>query len=438
METRHRRLFMCVATVAAFHIVAGVGGSAAADLDPACSVRCVDISGNGEFIAVGWGNNISFFHRDHDEALWTHTTGGHVDNVVLSDDGQKLAVAFNDPPWPYELGSHGHVAFFDTSSSVPVWTYTTDYPIHGMGRRAMDMTRDGSLIVAGTFLWPPGTALRVGTIYVFDTTMSAPPQTYSYPTSIMNVRISGNGEYFAVGSYWWNMRFYSVSSGLVCSATLGDPYYSVALDYDATLIATGHGFAARVNLYNNNCSRAWTSSTGGTHSSIAMDDAGTCFVASQYETPWSPLNGVRFFSTSSNEPIWFCNTGGDLQRSVDMARDGSLMVSGGSVGDVYLFSHVSDVPLYRHNIGEFVTEVSMSADGDYYAAGSIAGYLTLFSAVDDPEVEWSWRAPCPVTLCHVPPGNPGGADTIITTPAAADIHLAKHSGDYLGECVDGP
>jgi hypothetical protein len=38
-----------------------------------------------------------------------------------------------------------------------------------------------------------------------------------------------------------------------------------------------------------------------------------------------------------------------------------------------------------------------------------------------------------VTVCHVPPGNPGNRHTIHISESAVETHLKRHD-DYLGEC----
>jgi hypothetical protein len=37
-----------------------------------------------------------------------------------------------------------------------------------------------------------------------------------------------------------------------------------------------------------------------------------------------------------------------------------------------------------------------------------------------------------VTICHIPPGNPGNAHEIVVSANAVPAHLAH--GDYLGSC----
>ena len=39
-----------------------------------------------------------------------------------------------------------------------------------------------------------------------------------------------------------------------------------------------------------------------------------------------------------------------------------------------------------------------------------------------------------VAICHVPPGNPANAHTIVISDSAVPAHLAH--GDYPGECIE--
>jgi hypothetical protein len=48
------------------------------------------------------------------------------------------------------------------------------------------------------------------------------------------------------------------------------------------------------------------------------------------------------------------------------------------------------------------------------------------------DLDVSKRGKPKVTLCHIPPGDPANAQTIVVGQAAVEAHLAH--GDYLGEC----
>jgi WD40 repeat protein len=435
MEPNCRSLQITVAVLAVCVLAQGPTNAAACELGPDCHVWSVDVSADGEYVAVGWGTNVSFFEIRSNQPLWTHDTGGYVEVVVLSDDGQKLAVAYNDPPTPYNYSSRGHIAFFDTLHDDPVWEFTTDYPINGHGVRAMDMSRDGSRIVAGTHLWFGYIAEPVGTVYVFDTTSPTPIYTQSFPTSHMVVRLSGNGEYFVVGGFLFRMRSYDVDSGMMGeNGWARDAYYSVALDLDATIIAAGHGWSGRVDFYTRACHAICEIFTGGTHRSMTMSDPGDRLVVSQYHNPDTTANGVWLVDVWSCDVVWFYDAGDDLVQSVDMARDGSLMVGGGEGHKVYLFSGSSEVPIHTQEVEGTVFEVAMSAAGGYYAAAVEAGYVHVFSSAGTPHEMWSWSAPCHPTLCHVPPGNSNAAHTLTVGRIAACSHLAHHPMDYLGEC----
>ena len=41
-----------------------------------------------------------------------------------------------------------------------------------------------------------------------------------------------------------------------------------------------------------------------------------------------------------------------------------------------------------------------------------------------------------VTICHIPPGNPANAHTIVVAAPAVPAHVELH-GDTLGECGGG-
>lgn len=42
------------------------------------------------------------------------------------------------------------------------------------------------------------------------------------------------------------------------------------------------------------------------------------------------------------------------------------------------------------------------------------------------------------TICHVPPGNPPNAHTLVIGCSAVDAHMRNHPGDCLGPCPCQP
>jgi len=56
------------------------------------------------------------------------------------------------------------------------------------------------------------------------------------------------------------------------------------------------------------------------------------------------------------------------------------------------------------------------------------------SSSSSPTTELDPTSTTKVTICHVPPGNPGNAHTITVGSPAAIAHLANHSGDIDGPC----
>jgi hypothetical protein len=67
-----------------------------------------------------------------------------------------------------------------------------------------------------------------------------------------------------------------------------------------------------------------------------------------------------------------------------------------------------------------------------YALGQVgleAANLEPFASFEGAKID---AVKVGVTLCHIPPGNPANAQTIVVGQAAVAAHLAH--GDYLGEC----
>src|SRR4051812_44685821 len=42
------------------------------------------------------------------------------------------------------------------------------------------------------------------------------------------------------------------------------------------------------------------------------------------------------------------------------------------------------------------------------------------------------------TICHLPPGNPGNAQTLTIGCSAVDAHMRNHPGDCMGPCPCQP
>jgi hypothetical protein len=89
-------------------------------------------------------------------------------------------------------------------------------------------------------------------------------------------------------------------------------------------------------------------------------------------------------------------------------------------GEVYLINET------LHNPGWWCCVYGCAPEhGDY------AGEIRVKYATECPECDAT------VTLCHVPPGNPGNAHNITVCPDAAEAHFIHHEGDYLGTCIGG-
>ena len=106
----------------------------------------VAINSNGNYIAAGgYDNTLYFFERSSSTPLWNYTTGDHIGNnqfdeanphcIDISANGDYIAVGSND----------NHTYAFEKSSAIPLWNYTTGGEIN-----AVAISANGAFITVGS------------------------------------------------------------------------------------------------------------------------------------------------------------------------------------------------------------------------------------------------------------------------------------------------
>lgn len=73
--------------------------------------RCVDMSADGQFIAVGEQSGNLTLLSNTSSVLWFYTSGGYIRRAQISSDGSYIAAGSWD----------GYLYFFDRTSSTPLW-----------------------------------------------------------------------------------------------------------------------------------------------------------------------------------------------------------------------------------------------------------------------------------------------------------------------------
>jgi hypothetical protein len=362
----------------------------------------VDISGNGEYLAIGWGNNITFFSTKSNFPLWTYNTGGRVGDLKLSENGRYLVV-----------GSYKTIFYFDTIAEMLLWSVTTGGPVvryDAYPGNYIDMTKDGKLVAVSA----AGTR-----VLVFNATTSNPTVPYwdyTFEEVVNSVRISGNGQYLSMGGNDWKFRLGRIPDKTILweASHYGATHYSSAITYDGLRISVGKDDQTNNYLYGPYDSDSiWTSQLYGYVFEQALSKYGEYMVATntEYISP-SSWNGFALWNTSSGTPVWRYVTI-DRSETVDIDHSGNYVVGGSRNNNIILFSQFKDglpdwssadgIPFFTYQTGGIINinGVSISNDGKYFAAGSWDGAVYLFSTEESPHLFWKWR-----TSSLVPPEEP--------------------------------
>lgn len=101
-------------------------------------VETVSISADGNYIVTNGGtpDRMFVFHQSSSSPLWNYTTGNTINSVAISDDGNRIV-----------MGDAGNTVYlFSRSNSSPIWNFT---PPSGSSIDGVDISSDGEYITFG-------------------------------------------------------------------------------------------------------------------------------------------------------------------------------------------------------------------------------------------------------------------------------------------------
>jgi len=156
------------------------------------STTPADISGNGDLLAYGWTtmNVLEWTGVDYSQIWTTSQPGYSLSKVSISEDGSTIAAG-----WYNSNFSSVRLTIYNSTSSVPIWTYT--YPTSsGVWQEYIsdiELSYDGRYIIAGSY----GDNANINPeVHIFDRNAGATPYyTVDMPGSVFSVDIGSNGNY---------------------------------------------------------------------------------------------------------------------------------------------------------------------------------------------------------------------------------------------------
>jgi len=280
------------------------------------SFYSVAISANGSCIVAGGSyseEKIFIFNKTNSTPQWIYSTGGHIYDVGITDDGSLTAVASGTSRKVFLLnntesslisglsttgltlrvalssnGSYMAVTdnaaklyFFNTSNISPDWVFT----LSGDMSTSLSISADGNYIASGS-----------DKVYLFRKNSSIPLWTYSTPDYIGSVKLSKDGNYIVVGGDYMDYNIY---------------------------------------LFNRSSpTPEWIYSTKDEITSVAISYNGDYIVAQSAD------NFLYLFNRNSSIPIWRYRLDGifasSYDYSLDMSTDGKYIIAGGR-HHIYLF-----------------------------------------------------------------------------------------------------
>lgn len=205
---------------------------------------------DGRFIAALSASTFSLYNRAG--SLLARNSSFAADDIAIPPDGSMMVIA--TPSAIVGLNQSG----------FEKWSYAT------FENRKMSFAGDGSYIIGASAysvvaLHPSGNLLW----------------TYRTASDILDIAISSNSEYIAVGSRDKNVYLLNRKGELAWKRALGDPVHCIAVSSDGSFIAAGsfQGLDKKIYLFSSGGDLLWTYQTGGWINGIALSGDGAYLAA---------------------------------------------------------------------------------------------------------------------------------------------------------------
>ncbi|HDZ18621.1 MAG TPA: hypothetical protein ENH75_10035 [archaeon] len=319
-------------------------------------VNQVAISSDGKYVAVIRSNigGLLLFNKSNPIPLWSHSDGifgdgGH--GLDISSDGNYIVAA---------SGSNPRFNVYKKSSPIPLWSFLAEDEV-----RTVAISSDGNYIVAGAgFGWSFSTQYSTNKVYLFNTSSSIPLWEYTTNSNVRDVAISSTGDYIAAASTSdkYQVHFFNKNNSTpIWSYNLSGALSDIELSSDGKYLIIGDGY--NIYLFDTSSSiPLWSYNAGENFVSFDISLDGKKFFAGS-------SHALYLFNTSSSTPIWIKDSISSGINTVAISSDGNYATAAG-IYYLYFFNSSNSNPLWAHTItGTGVDYIDISSKGNYIVAG---------------------------------------------------------------------
>ena len=283
--------------------------------------------------------------------IWQNSTGGTVNSVAISSDGNYIAVGNQD----------NNIYLFKESNPIANRTYSTSGTVNSVA-----ISSNGTYIVAGS---------ADNSVYLVNKSSSTAMWSSSLGAAVNSVDISSNGNYIIAGANDGTLSFFSkTSSTPTWSIVTSGAINAVSISSDGEYIVAASGNNILLRSRTNSTLLNYT--TPSNINDVAISSNGQYIVAGNDDVGNEP--DLLFFSRTKATPLWTKNERDGIL-SVALSSDGSYIVAGTDNGDVILYHKSSSSDLWNDDIGNnAVDSVAITPDGTLILAGSDNNRLRLY------------------------------------------------------------